>query len=419
MMISNETKEEREHVILIAASANTENETENLIAELSELAKTAGADVDDILIQYSDKMNPGTYLGSGKVQELKQLLIKYNSTGIIADDELTPVQIKNLSDILDVKILDRTLLILDIFASHAVTKEGKIQVELASLNHRMSMLSGNGITLSRLGGGIGTRGPGENKLEQSRRVIRNRIGILRRELREIISQRETQRKQRKQNYIPSFAIVGYTNAGKSTLLNALTGSDINAEDKLFATLDTTIRKCLIKNKEEVLVADTVGFIRKLPHELVEAFKSTLEEAKYADYLIHVIDSSDDAYEEKMKTVYETLLQLGIEDKRIITVFNKIDLIDEDAFSGMNDRMATEKIYISAENKKGIDELKDKMSILIREDKKEIYEIIPYTKMPILNEIRKNGQLIEENYIEEGVCIHAYVPKYIIPELRNN
>lgn len=419
MMISNETKEEREHVILIAASANTENETENLIAELSELAKTAGADVDDILIQYSDKMNPGTYLGSGKVQELKQLLIKYNSTGIIADDELTPVQIKNLSDILDVKILDRTLLILDIFASHAVTKEGKIQVELASLNHRMSMLSGNGITLSRLGGGIGTRGPGENKLEQSRRVIRNRIGILRRELREIISQRETQRKQRKQNYIPSFAIVGYTNAGKSTLLNALTGSDINAEDKLFATLDTTTRKCLIKNKEEVLVADTVGFIRKLPHELVEAFKSTLEEAKYADYLIHVIDSSDDAYEEKMKTVYETLLQLGIEDKRIITVFNKIDLIDEDAFSGMNDRMATEKIYISAENKKGIDELKDKMSILIREDKKEIYEIIPYTKMPILNEIRKNGQLIEENYIEEGVCIHAYVPKYIIPELRNN
>lgn len=310
-------EEIEEKVILVGVSEQDGDDAEDSVAELAELVKTAGATVVGTMIQKRELIHPGTYIGSGKVAELKLLVEELGATGIVCDDELSPAQLRNLEDMLDTKVMDRTLIILDIFAARATTSEGKIQVELAQLKYRLSRLTGLGRSMSRLGGGIGTRGPGEKKLEIDRRLIKDRIAQLNRELKEVRQHRDITRAQREKNQMPVAAIVGYTNAGKSTLINTLTNAGVLEEDKLFATLDPTTRVLELSGRQQILVTDTVGFIRKLPHHLIEAFKSTLEEAKYADYILHVVDASNPQHEKQMLIVYETLANLDVKDKTVI------------------------------------------------------------------------------------------------------
>lgn len=301
-----EIKNETEKVILVGVSLSDQDDTKESLEELKDLVSTAGAETVGMVIQNREQQHPGTYVGKGKIEELKSMIWELRATGIVCDDELSPAQMKNLQDELDVKVMDRTLIILDIFAARASTSEGKIQVELAQLKYQQTRLAGFGKAMSRLGGGIGTRGPGEKKLEMDRRLIKSRIAQLNRELKDVKKHREVTREQRSRSHIPVAAIVGYTNAGKSTLLNTLTGAGILAEDKLFATLDPTTRDLKLPSGQEILMTDTVGFIRKLPHHLIEAFRSTLEEARYADIILHVVDASNPQMDEQMHTVYETL-----------------------------------------------------------------------------------------------------------------
>ena len=303
--------------------------------------------------------------------------------------------------------MDRTLIILDIFAARATTSEGKIQVELAQLKYRLSRLSGLGKSMSRLGGGIGTRGPGEKKLEIDRRLINDRIAQLWRELREVQKHREITRAKREKNQIPVVAIVGYTNAGKSTLLYHLTEAEVLEEDKLFATLDPTTRELELAGRQEVLLTDTVGFIRKLPHHLIEAFKSTLEEAKYADYILHVVDSSNPQREKQMHITYSTLDDLGVKDKTVITLFNKQDLRTDD--EPLHDFRADYVLNISAGKDEGLEELKVLLEEILRENKIYVERVIPYDKAGIIQMIRKHGELLSEDYVPEGIEIKAYVP----------
>ena len=323
-----EIKNETEKLILVGVSLSDQDDTKESLEELKDLVSTAGAETVGMVIQNREQQHPGTYVGKGKIDELKSMIWELRATGIVCDDELSPAQMKNLQDELDVKVMDRTLIILDIFAARASTSEGKIQVELAQLKYQQTRLTGWGRAMSRLGGGIGTRGPGEKKLEMDRRLIKSRIAQLNRELKDVKKHREVTREQRNRSHIPVAAIVGYTNAGKSTLLNTLTGAGILAEDKLFATLDPTTRDLKLPSGQEILMTDTVGFIRKLPHHLIEAFRSTLEEAKYADIILHVVDASNPQMDEQMYTVYETLQKLGGKDKPVITVFNKIDKTED-------------------------------------------------------------------------------------------
>ena len=401
------TNEPIEKVILVGT------ESYEALSELEELAETAGAETVALMVQHIDTPSASTYLGSGKLEELADYIRLEEATGIICDDELTPVQMSNMERILDTKVMDRTMLILDIFAQHAVTSEGKIQVELAQLQYRMTRLTGKGRAMSRLGGGIGTRGPGEKKLEQDRRVIRTRIAQLKRELSEVVNHRDLTRKRRSKNPIPVFAIVGYTNVGKSTLLNHLTGADVLAENKLFATLDTTTRSIVLEDKQQALLTDTVGFIRKLPHNLVDAFRSTLEEAKYADYIIHVVDISSDEVEEDMRIVYETLDMLGIEGKKILTVYNKVDKLTND--DGIRDEIhirdsrAYMTVHVSAKTGEGLDELKNALGEIIRQDRKKIEKLFSYTEMSVISEIRNMGRIITEDYRDDGIYIEAEVP----------
>ncbi|MDO5551961.1 MAG: GTPase HflX, partial [Lachnospiraceae bacterium] len=309
-----ENKEIEERVILIGVSTREGDDTESSLAELAELVKTAGAKTIGMVIQNREAVHPGTYLGKGKIDEVKWQIWETEATGVVCDDELSPAQLRNLEEALDTKVMDRTMVILDIFASRASTREGKIQVELAQLRFRAARLVGMRNSLSRLGGGIGTRGPGETKLEVDRRLIHRRIGQLKAELEDVKRHREVARQQRTRNQVPVAAIVGYTNAGKSTLLNKLTDAGILAEDKLFATLDPTTRNLKLPGGQQILLTDTVGFIRKLPHHLIEAFKSTLEEAKYSDIILHVVDCSNPWMEMQMYVVYDTLKQLEVQDK---------------------------------------------------------------------------------------------------------
>ena len=338
-------EEVEEKVILVGVSLSEGDDAEDSLLELAELVKTAGAEVAGTAIQNRDSIHPGTYVGTGKIQEIRQMIVEFGATGIVCDDELSPAQIRNMEDALDTKVMDRTLIILDIFAARASTSEGKIQVELAQLKYRLSRLTGLGTSLSRLGGGIGTRGPGEKKLEMDRRLIKTRIAQLNRELAEVRKHREVTRGQRSRNQTKVAAIVGYTNAGKSTLLNHLTNADVLEEDKLFATLDPTTRNLKLDSGQEILLTDTVGFIRKLPHHLVEAFKSTLEEAKYADMIIHVVDASNPQKEKQMHIVYETLDMLEVKDKKIVTLFNKLDKVEEPEI--LHDFKADKTLKISA------------------------------------------------------------------------
>ncbi len=402
-----ELGKEKERVLLVGVSTFGQELTESSLDELSELAKTAGAETAGRLIQNREQVHPGTYVGKGKIEEIKDMLWETEATGIVCDDELSPVQMKNLQDELDVKVMDRTLLILDIFAARASTSEGKIQVELAQLKYRQTRLTGFGTALSRLGGGIGTRGPGEKKLEMDRRLIKSRIAQLNRELKEVKRHREVTRGQRKKSRIPVIAIVGYTNAGKSTLLNKLTGADIFAEDKLFATLDPTTRGLRLLSGQEILLTDTVGFIKKLPHHLVEAFKSTLEEAKYADLILHVVDSSNPQMDEQMFTVYETLKNLKVGDKPVITVFNKQDRLDKEQI--VRDFQADYTVKLSAKTGEGIPELLETMEAVLREQKIAVECLYDYKDTGKIQLIRKYGELTEEEYREDGIFVRGYVP----------
>lgn len=402
-----QVEEAKERVILVGVSEQEGDDTEDSVAELGELVTTAGAAVAGTIIQKRETMHPSTYVGKGKVEEIRELISITGATGIICDDELSPAQLRNLTDLLDVKVMDRTLIILDIFAMRASTSEGKIQVELAQLRYRASRLTGMGRSMSRLGGGIGTRGPGEKKLEVDRRLIGNRISQLKRELEEVRQHREITRGQRTKSKIPVAAIVGYTNAGKSTLLNALTNADVLEEDMLFATLDPTTRQLELPGKQQILLTDTVGFIRKLPHHLIEAFKSTLEEAKYADYIIHVVDASNSQADKQMHIVYETLRSLGVEDKKILTLFNKQDVRRDN--EPLHDFQADKTLNISAKYGIGLEEVKDALAELLRADKILIERVIPYQEAGILQLVRKQGELLEEEYRPEGIFIRAYVP----------
>lgn len=401
------TEEEKEKLILVAVSEQDGDDTEDSLDELEDLVETAGAVVAGRLVQNRERRHPGTYVGKGKVEEIRQLLEETDADGIVCDDELSPAQLRNLSDALGTKVMDRTLVILDIFAIHASTSEGKIQAELAQLKYRATRLTGMGRAMSRLGGGIGTRGPGEKKLEIDRRLIGNRISQLKQELKEVRQHRDLTREQRMKNQVPVAAIVGYTNAGKSTLLNALTNAGVLEEDMLFATLDPTTRILELSGKQQILLTDTVGFIRKLPHHLVEAFRSTLEEAKYADYILHVVDASNPQAEKQMHTVYETLRSLGVEDKKIVTLFNKQDIRRDE--EPMRDFQADYSLNISAKFGGGLEEVRDLLSELLRDNKVLVERVIPYQDAGILQLVRKQGELLEESYEPEGIFVRAYVP----------
>ncbi len=409
-----ELKEQEERVILVAVSTGEDDDTAASVDELEELASTAGAVTVGKVIQNRENVHPGTYLGKGKIEEVKELLWELDATGIICDDELSPAQLKNLEDALDTKVMDRTMVILDIFASRARTREGKIQVELAQLRYRAVRLVGLRNSLSRLGGGIGTRGPGEKKLEVDRRLIHERISQLKSELEDVKRHREVVRKKRENGGALTAAIVGYTNAGKSTLLNRLTQAGILAEDKLFATLDPTTRALTLPGGERVLLTDTVGFIRKLPHHLIEAFKSTLEEAKYSDVILHVVDCSNPQMDMQMHVVYETLRQLEITDKEIVTVFNKIDR--EGADTAGRDMAADYRAKISAKTGEGLPDLLGVLETILRSRRIYFEKVFSYAEAGRIQRIRKNGRLLSEEYKEDGIHVTAYVPVELFEEL---
>ena len=408
-----QTSETKEKFILVGVETGKDRMEESL-TELEELLETAGGETVGRVIQNLESINKATYVGKGKVDEIRELAEELGADGIVCDDELSPAQLSNLKDELDIKVLDRTLVILDIFAAHAQTSEGKLQVEMAQLKYRSSRLTGLGKNLSRLGGGIGTRGPGESKLESDRRAIRERVSQLRSEIEKVESSRETLRKHRMSDGIPVIAIVGYTNAGKSTFLNKITDAGILSEDKLFATLDPTTRNLKIPDGEEVLFTDTVGFISKLPHNLVDAFKSTLEEAKYADLILHVADASNPEVDEQMKVVYRTLEELKVTGKPVVTFLNKQDKLEEERI--IKDIKADAVVKGSAKTGEGIDELLSKITEILREGKVLIDTVLSYADTSKISVIRKKGQLLSEEYEGEGIKVKAYVPKAVAGQL---
>ncbi|MGN0372458.1 MAG: GTPase HflX [Enterocloster sp.] len=410
-----ELNELQERVILAAVSTGGEDDASASLDELEDLASTAGAVTVGRVIQNRENVHPGTYLGKGKIDELRELLWELDATGVICDDELSPAQLRNLEDALDTKVMDRTMVILDIFASRANTREGKIQVELAQLKYRAVRLVGMRSSLSRLGGGIGTRGPGEKKLETDRRLIHQRIGQLKAELEDVKRHREVTRQQREKNFALTAAIVGYTNAGKSTLLNRLTGAGILAEDKLFATLDPTTRSFTMSDGQQILLTDTVGFIRKLPHHLIDAFRSTLEEARYSDIILQVVDCSNPQMDMQMHVVKETLRDLDIIDKTTVTVFNKIDRMRElneksgEKLSIPRDFSSDYQVRISACTGEGLSDLEQVLKTIIRSRRVYLEKVYPYSQAGRIQTIRKYGQLLEEEYREDGIAVKAYVP----------
>lgn len=413
-----ETEKVIEKVILVGIdTGDNEFDTESCLDELGDLAKTAGAEVVGRLIQKREAINKATYLGKGKIEELKNYIEMVEATGIICDDELNPNQIRNLENTLDTKVMNRTLLILDIFAKRASSAEGKVQVELAQLKYNLAHLTGRGKEMSRLGGGIGTRGPGEKKLETDRRNISDRISDLNKELKEIERHRGVLREKRMETGVPVIALVGYTNAGKSTLLNTLTGAGVLAENMLFATLDTTTRAVETDSGAKYLFTDTVGFIQKLPHNLIKAFKATLEEAKYADILVHVVDASNPKRSEQMNIVYKTLKELGADDKPVITVYNKIDKEDVEK-PLFTDKRALETISISAKNGLNINTLLQKTEEIIKSFKKSIKVVIPYNMGQLLSIVHGNCEITDSENREDGYYFELYADEETENRLRD-
>ena len=409
-----ETTQQAERLILVTVCTGSAEFAQRSLDELEELVDTAGGIAAGRLIQNRENIHPGTYLGSGKLNELIELIYSTHADGIVCDDELSPAQLRNLEDILKTKVVDRTLVILDIFAKHATTHEGKIQVELAQLKYRAARLVGLRSSLSRLGGGIGTRGPGEKKLEVDRRIIHERISVLKAELREVVRHRDVTRQKRSGSMLPMAAIVGYTNAGKSTLFNRLTGAGVLAEDQLFATLDPAVRVMETDEGQKILLSDTVGFINKLPHNLIEAFRSTLEEARYADMILHVVDTSDPQMDLHMYVVYDTLRELGITDKPVITVFNKMDKVAGEAVC--RDSRADAVFRISAVSGQGVEELKEGILKLFRSQSIFVEKLFPYEKAGKIQLIRQFGQLLTEEYTEDGIRVTGYIPDRLFGQL---
>ncbi|MBQ3038409.1 MAG: GTPase HflX [Clostridia bacterium] len=401
---SNEEKKER--VILAGVHQglrNTiEDTTEESMHELYELAKTAGAEVAATVVQNRSEIESGTYMGEGKLEEIAMAAKELEADAVIFDDELSPVQIRNLNEILGVKVLDRSMLILDIFAMRAKSGEGKLQVELAQLKYRLPRLRGMGNVMSRTGAGIGTRGPGETKLETDRRHIHSRIKALSDELEELKKHRELLRTRRKKDGVITVALVGYTNAGKSTLLNALTDAQVFAEDKLFATLDPTSRALELEDSRKVLLVDTVGFIRKLPHHLIEAFKSTLEEAVVADVLVHVIDCANDEYENQIMVVDEVLNDIGAVGKPEIMVYNKCDKTDITEIT--QNKKEVRSVFISAKQKINLDKLIYEIAEAAPGKKREITVCVPYAEGGLVNELHNTQKVLSEEYTETGTKI---------------
>ncbi len=418
-----ETAEKKERFILAAASDEDREDVERSLDELSDLLDTDGGEEAGRILQLRERWDKRTYLGKGKIEELAELVKETKADGVICDDEISPSQMRNISNALsavnpDIKVLDRTLLILDIFALHATSREGKLQVLMAQLRDRKTRLSGEGVNLSRLGGGIGTRGPGESKLESDRRVLTDRIAAIRRELDEVAKSRGVQREKRQESPVPVAAIVGYTNAGKSTLLNALTGADVLAQNKLFATLDATTRSCELEDGTAVLLTDTVGFISKLPHQLVESFKSTLEEAKYADFLIHVVDASSETAEQQMDIVYKTLDELGAGDKPVITVLNKQDAIPEEEIEAriLKDLKADKTVKVSMKTGYGKEALLAAISEVVKNLRKTVELVISYADAGKLNLVHKYGTVLKEEYAEDGIHVEAVLSNDIAGKL---
>ena len=412
-----ELKEETERVILVGVATRENEDVQESLDELEELVETAGAQTVGRVVQSREGIHPGYYVGTGKLEEIQMAVRGLDATGIVCDDELSPSQINNLERELECKVMDRTVVILDIFAARAKTSEGKIQVELAQLRYRAARLTGLGTSLSRLGGGIGTRGPGEKKLEMDRRLIKTRISQLKRELEQVKRHRELLREGRKKDNLLTGAIVGYTNAGKSTLLNTLTHAAVLEEDKLFATLDPTTRVLELPRKQKMYLTDTVGFIRKLPHHLIEAFKSTLEEAKYADVIIHVVDASNPQMDEQMFVVYQTLKELGVENKKVVTLFNKQDKVEEEKI--FRDFQADYVLKISARTGQGLTEFKEVMEKILTENQIYLERNYGYQEAGKIQLIRKYGQLLVEEYTSEGIHVKARVPASIYGKIEED
>lgn len=414
-----ETEKEIEKVILCGVHTgkiNTlEDTTEESMAELRELTYTAKAEVVGEIVQNKDHPEASTYFGEGKMEELRLAASSLGATLLIFDDELTGSQIRNIENYTGIRTIDRSTLILDIFAQRAISKEGKIQVELAQLKYSLPRLSGIGIQLSRLGGGIGTRGPGETKLESDRRHIHRRINALEEELREIQAHRDLQRSRREKDNVVVAALVGYTNAGKSTILNYFTQSDVLAENMLFATLDPTMRKLSLPDGRNAVIVDTVGFIRKLPHHLIEAFKSTLDEAVLADVLIHVIDSSNPEMPTQMKVVDELIQNLGCRAERIIAVFNKCDIAPP--LSPRPEGNYTDYVSVSAKSGEGMDELTELLHDALPGKKRQLRVLIPYSDSKTAATLHDGEVILEESYEAEGTKITLLADEALYFRLR--
>lgn len=399
---SNEKRQER--VLLAGVHTGSRDvlsdTTEESVDELSELVKTAGGEVVCRVIQNKSDLEAATYMGEGKLAEIKNAVLGMDIDVVVFDDELSPIQLRNITDFLEVRVIDRTILILDIFAMRAKSGEGKLQVELAQLKYRLPRLRGLGSQMSRTGGGIGTRGPGETKLESDRRHISRRISALEEEIAELAKHRELLRSRRKKDGTITACLVGYTNAGKSSLLNKLTDAGVLAENKLFATLDTTSRGLILEDNRKIILIDTVGFIRKLPHHLVEAFKSTLEETVVADFLIHVVDVSNPQYENHISVVNSVLSDIGAVGKPEILVYNKIDLLENgsDLFSSEN------SVGISVLENVGLNKLLKLIGDVAPGKKKEISVLIPYSMGALVSRLHETQKILSEEYAENGTKI---------------
>ncbi|MFO7819265.1 MAG: GTPase HflX, partial [Halanaerobacter sp.] len=396
-----------EEAILVAKN-------EASLEELARLAATAEIEVLDEIELRRGNIDPSYYIGRGKLAQVNKKIFAQGANLVIFDDELTPAQLSNLEEVLEVEVLDRTQLILDIFARHANTKEGKLQIELAQLEYLLPRLTGKGEELSRLGAGIGTRGPGETKLESDRRRIRKRIHAIKEKLEKVRQTREVQRQERSD---PVVSLVGYTNAGKSTLLNLLTEAEVEVKDKLFATLDSTLRKIQLPIGRQVIVSDTVGFIKKLPHDLIAAFKATLEEVKESELLIHVVDSSHDNLEQRMQVVYDVLEDLDVLDKEIITVFNKADVVDKNQLKLLQ-QQTPNSLAMSALTGTGKDKLLEKMSQFVARDMLQITAILPYEEAQWVDKLHQQGQVIEEEYKQGEIRIKAKISTKLASQLKD-
>ena len=408
-----ETRERKERVILIAVDLGDGTEVEASLAELAELADTAGAETVGTLIQNREAVHAGTYIGKGKIEELRELIHLYEADTVISDDELSPAQIGNLQEELGCKVIDRTVLILDIFAARARSSEGKLQVELAQLQYRLPRLGGQGNSLSRLGGGIGTRGPGESKLESDRRHIRRRITALQRELKTVQERRERMHLRRQKNRALTVALVGYTNAGKSTLMNALTDAGVLVADQLFATLDPTARRLVLPSGRQVMLVDTVGLVQRLPHELVDAFRSTLAEAAWADVILDVCDASDPACNSQMQVTAQVLDSLGCGGKPLLHVLNKCDRVpEEERFP-----LLGTSVRISARTGAGLPQLLAEIDRLLPGQWARAALCIPFDRGDLTDRLHREGKVLAEDYTPAGTRLQVLADPALLEELR--